>query len=339
MRKSGVTAVQTLASIIIVLIGAGIILYFLAYLPYKEEISKQACHQSVILRSKSIAGLKPGQALVPLNCKTEKIVIKTTDEERIKREIANAMYDCWWMLGEGKLEFFTPDFAASWGLHKIMSKCVICATIEFDEKVRQKNMEIDIVPYLATTKIPKKNLTYLEYFSETAGASLPTGIKAPTIKTSKKYAIVYMGIKAPELWRPAVKTLGTIVGSAFIFGGLKGAATGGAVGGLVGGFKGVGSLMKFLNPIKSITTQGVMLTEHGPVYLAETTATALSKPSLIGLCALAVTLIAQTGVTAWNQQIAAVHCDGSREGCNMLILTPLDAEHIKNYCSRIESIP
>lgn len=194
MKKSGVTAVQTLASIIIVLIGAGIILYFLAYLPYKEEISKQACHQSVILRSKSIAGLKPGQALVPLNCKTEEIVIKTTDEERIKKEIANAMYDCWWMLGEGKLNFFSRGWTKD-------VYCVICSRIKFDEKVQEKIKKInDLDSYLQNTKIPKHNITYAEYFTTEKAPQIAK--ESPvSLDTDKEYLLVYALIErtaAPE---------------------------------------------------------------------------------------------------------------------------------------------
>ena len=103
MRKKGATVQTIIISIIILVTSAAIIFFFLKAFPYKETIDKEACHQSVILRNNALLKGEFGLE-IPLNCKTQRIKISSTNEESIKREIADAMYDCWWMLGEGKMQ-------------------------------------------------------------------------------------------------------------------------------------------------------------------------------------------------------------------------------------------
>ncbi len=335
-KKAAGLVQATIISLIILVVGAAVILIFLHYFPFTQIVDKEACHNSVILRSQKL-----GEMLVPLKCKTQYITIDTSDEEKIKRIIADAMYDCWWMLGEGRYDFFPEKESVNFGLHKLESSCVICSVIKFSDKVKKENLNINIVEYLNNHIIPGKNITYVQYFSNSNETIRPADLKlAPTISTSKDYAIVFMGVKSPELWEPVVKDLGILVGGAFLFGASSGAATGSLTKGIVGGFRGVGKLIQFLKPIKTISTQGIMITETGArIPLAETTMTVASKAGITALVALGITMIAQTGVTIWNQQIAATYCDGSKKGCFSLILTPLEASNITKYCTSIESIP
>jgi len=189
INKKGIE-MRVLIGIIIILVSAAIIFYFFKMLPYKETVDKEACHQSVILRSQKIAGLKPGQLLkFPLNCKTQHMKITSTNEQEIKREIANQMYDCWWMLGEGKKNFFGR--LPTLGAYK--SNCVICSIIEFDKNVKEKVPEIkDLNQYLMNTKISQKNKTYWQYItnSEAPIVFKDENEKGP-IKTNTKYAVVY----------------------------------------------------------------------------------------------------------------------------------------------------
>lgn len=179
MDKRGVTVQSTLIGIIIVILSAAIIFLFLRALPYRETVDKEACHNSVILRSSAILrGESIIPATMPLNCKTQEIVISSGNEEFIKREIANAMYDCWWMLGEGKLDFFPESGWKDWGVPGLgtsKANCMICATIKFEGAAKGK--QIELLNYLEETKIPTKNITYLEYFSEEPGAKLPVDSK------------------------------------------------------------------------------------------------------------------------------------------------------------------
>lgn len=253
MNKKGIE-VKVLISILIILLSAAIIFYFFKMLPYKETVDKEACHQSVLLRSQKIAGLKPGQLIgIPLNCKTQHMKVTSTNEQEIKREIANQMYDCWWMLGEGKKNFFgrLPTLGAYKG------NCVICSIIDFDKNVKEKVPEIkDLNQYLMNTKIPQKNKTYWQYITNTEAPIVfkDENEKGP-IKTNTKYAVVYAlsdrsilnsilagftcGLIAAKGGAIAGGAIGSAVGTIIPVGGtVAGGAAGGAIGAGVGFFIG-----------------------------------------------------------------------------------------------------
>jgi hypothetical protein len=209
---------EFIVAVIILLFSAAMIFIFIEKARLSEVSGKQACRQSVELRSEKIAkGLAAaGITEVPLNCKTEPITISTTNEEEIKEKIANAMQECWWMLGEGQLVFFTDL--------KERSHCLICSTIEFDEKVQKKIKQVEMLEYLSTTVIPGKNLTYLEYLS---GANQPLQLQSEqkfNIDTSKKYAVLFITGKSDVL-EGYLKT---------VAGGIAGAAVGGTGGAVAG---------------------------------------------------------------------------------------------------------
>ncbi len=224
MRKKGATVQTIIISIIILVTSAAIIFFFLKAFPYKETIDKEACHQSVILRNNALLKGEFGLE-IPLNCKTQRIKISSTNEESIKREIADAMYDCWWMLGEGKLNFFKRDPY----LEYYKSHCIFCTIIEFDENVQERLPEIKgMNEYLAETNIPTKNITYWQYFTN---SEIPIVTKAEeelgAINTNEKYAVVFvLSERTTLLSSVAGGTCGLIAGA-------KGAAIGSAIGSVV----------------------------------------------------------------------------------------------------------
>jgi hypothetical protein len=187
--------------------------------------------------------------VTPLNCKTQEIKITTTNEEMIKREIANSMYDCWSMLGEGKLDFFGNDVWGTAGAGKSKSACVICSTIEFDDQLLQHPKELELLKYFQETKISDKNITYLEYFSDQNGAKLTTiPPKADLLKTNQTYAVIFMGIHGGSFRDALVRVIGVAAGGAVIGGGLGGPT--GAGWGLLLGTVGE-SVMQIFNQIGS----------------------------------------------------------------------------------------
>lgn len=196
MNKRGVTVQSMLIGIIVVLLTAAILFFFFKALPYKETVDKEACRNSVVLRNNVFTGgTEITPALIPLNCKTQEIKISSTNEEFIKREIANAMYDCWWMLGEGKMNFFEKKLERD-------SYCIICSTIEFDENVQKKLPKIEgFKEYLLTQTIPSKNITYLQYFvgPEIHFTEKNLVMEEIPLLTNKKYAIVYSIVKRDKL--------------------------------------------------------------------------------------------------------------------------------------------
>lgn len=263
MDKRGQLTVQSmLIGIIVIVLVAAIIFFFIKAFPFIETVDKESCHQSVVLRSQSIAGIEPGKALAPLNCKTQDIKIDSGNEQFINREIANSMYDCWWMLGEGKLNFFGDesfrDVRITWneGPYTARANCIICSTIKFSEAAKNKNL--DTVSYIAETKIPSKDITYLEYFTQ-PGTKLPTGVSVNKVDTNQDYAIVFMNIKGGSYWN-AIKAAGGLMGGGaivgFKIGGLQGAAIG----------AGIGDILNQLNAIKEYGNARVAATRCDGSY-------------------------------------------------------------------------
>lgn len=243
MNKRGASVQNIIIGIIILLVTAAIIFFFFKALPYKETVDKEACHQSAILRNNMFLKGEFGPQ-IPLNCKTQEIVISSTSEEEIKREIANAMYDCWWMLGEGKLNFFQrkPTFNDP-------SYCVICAIISFDENTQKKVPRIEgMTNYLILTKIPQKNITYWDYI--TSGEAPLKDVADPVVlETNRKYAIIYSLTEKSTLagylgGGSMGAVIGTLAGAAvgtLVFPGggtVAGVAIGSKIGMVIGGIAG-----------------------------------------------------------------------------------------------------
>jgi hypothetical protein len=202
--------------------------------------------------------------LFPLTCKTEEITIDTTNQEDIKRTIANSMYDCWWMLGQGEMEFFTDE--SWWSLKNLLAtekaNCVICSEIKFKDNVKKKNIELDIADYLETTKIPMKDVTYLEYFLGESDKKFPVDVQTPKMSTNKDYAVVFLAMKGPKTISTLKEAGATGIVSGMLIGAGVGALAGGVgaiPGALIGAFAGLisGGLMggasATLNTIASVS--------------------------------------------------------------------------------------
>lgn len=177
-------------AVVIIIVSFIVILFFYWQYNWKGEINKQTCHQSAVLKASMPKILDRPVAVLPLRCKTEKICITekffgteckgfkgekdidvrrvSTDEkkqiEEIKDIIANSLYDCWSMMGEGKLDIFSREFAAK----KYSSRCVICARIDFDNELKEelkgeRGYISGLSEYLDTKPIPNKNMNYSQF--------------------------------------------------------------------------------------------------------------------------------------------------------------------------------
>jgi|GEM_PF-1202557 len=326
-NKRGITIQSMVIGIIILLIVTAILLFLFKAFPFQQTIDTEACRQSVLLRSQAIAGLQPGQLLgIPLNCKTKEITISSTNEEFIKREIANAMYDCWWMLGEGKMQFWSEsawkEFAIP-GAGVVKSSCVICSTIRFDEKVKEKKLSLDMATYIEQTKVPSKNITYLEYFTEETGTKLPTDVLAPPITTDQDYVILFMGIEGDEWWEPWWHDLQAI-----------GGLTAGSL--FLAGPKATGALYKGAFKVASSN----IATISRVVPAVESSADPVIKTFAIkAWWLIPIFMATQLGTNRWNSAIVASHCNQETKGCMQVMLLPMNASAIGPVCSTIESIP
>ncbi|MBU3907000.1 MAG: hypothetical protein KKA64_01985 [Nanoarchaeota archaeon] len=182
LNKKGEMSSTMLVTIILLIIGFVIILWFWYQLNPTGKIDQETCHESVLFRSTfNLGPFEPGRNIIPLKCKTEKIcfgencegmiptkesVVNQVDlnkdnqkaKEQILETIANAMYDCHSMLGEGKLAFmpkttFTENY------------CIICSRFEFDKETQKQVDSItykEFYDYLLKKKTPDGK-SYLEY--------------------------------------------------------------------------------------------------------------------------------------------------------------------------------
>lgn len=143
MRKIGKRGDGTHYGIIFALILGLVIIaisvYFLFYEYFSEEdISKETCRQSIILRAslpqKDLAlWTVSSKDWMPLRCKTEVININYKDVKKARTAFDNALLDCWSLVGNGDWKIF-PVKSGSWGFK---SHCIVCSRIHIDNQVRQ----------------------------------------------------------------------------------------------------------------------------------------------------------------------------------------------------------
>lgn len=157
---------------IIILIASFIIVLFLLFrLNLGETTNKEVCHNSVVLKGKS--GIFAGS----LNCRTNYLCISggedcegipTTstievdpnNKNETMKALADEMSDCWWMFGEGKIDYADRGTFSR-------TACSICSIVEFDETLHGISISYDeFYNYLRTT--PKtSSQTYLKYLYST----------------------------------------------------------------------------------------------------------------------------------------------------------------------------
>jgi hypothetical protein len=190
--KQADLTMKTLVTVILLIIGFGIVLFVYYQLNWTGQVNREVCHQSVITRATlpSTAGIRE---YVPLKCKTRKVCIttgliggncqefkneegitklKVKNKEQIERFIAQDMIECWSMMGEGKVSVF-GDWLTGYGIGKVGSSCVICSRIAFDKvKLQEAGIyveEIDVLTYMLTHKVPDKNISYYNYMAGEGG--------------------------------------------------------------------------------------------------------------------------------------------------------------------------
>jgi len=165
--KKGELTSKQLITIIILIISFVIILGFFFMLHLKSTIDKESCRNSVIMRG----ALPAGKDMVQLKCKTQDVclsmgggcdvsrkdmvIIKVDNENELIEEMAGLLYDCWWMMGEGKVDYMSSGMGIS------EAYCSICDKIYFDSEIQKKYPEgisyLKIYDFMKTNKIPNKD--------------------------------------------------------------------------------------------------------------------------------------------------------------------------------------
>ncbi len=169
MKKGEITSNQ-IVILVILIVSFAVILFFWLSFGIKGTTDKEICHNSVITRG-SVPVFKD---TVELQCKTQKVcitadscedegkyeeIIKVKSKDELKNEIIDLMYDCWWMMGEGKVDY------QSSGAWKNLY-CAQCAIIDFDDSVKKQYGDISYIELLNSMRsnsLPGKDMNYMEY--------------------------------------------------------------------------------------------------------------------------------------------------------------------------------
>lgn len=247
--KRGDITTQQIVILIILIASFVIILFFLFILNFGKTGDKEICHNAVVTRGTNVL---PEES-IPLNCKTSYICItkdgtcekmsgsyekKTAKKkEEVYNILANEMADCWWIFGEGKINYIGKEFKSD-------LYCSICSQINFDNSLNMfENGEIDkklFYDYLAKINISEKEISYLEYLNGLKNANaIEERLKQNSsefgkINLAKQYYVI-MGIFSET---GLVQWALSGVGVGMIIGGIVGGPVGIIIGGVVGGVGG-----------------------------------------------------------------------------------------------------
>jgi hypothetical protein len=280
---------------------------------FPTTVDKYACRASVDARAGHFLGLLAGKGghitpeIYPLACKTQQLSISSSKDDEINSKLANALSDCWWMLGEGQKDFIAPN---NWlkleragdivGLER--STCIVCSEIKFNDAAKNKN--IDLMNYLKNTPTGQnvtpegQSMTYFQYLYGT-NTELPTSVTVAPLDTNNDYAIVFTGIRGAYVKDQLVKAgvMGTAGGIAF------GAASGAAIGAFGGPIGAAGGAI--IGAIAGVIGGGT----------------------------------AGTASLAANAYASSLYCDGKTGGCYSLMLIKESPAELAKACQKIESIP
>ncbi|MFW6311947.1 MAG: hypothetical protein ACOC1K_06910 [Nanoarchaeota archaeon] len=152
--KKGEIAREFLGRLIIIMLVLSIVLVFVNKWQDATNDAARATNCKASVKANAalhLKGVELSKRINEVNCPTQEIVIeKKTEDEEIKRIIADSMAECWDMYGEGKLELFGDE-----GIY-----CAVCSYIEFEEK--DKEIE-GFYEYLQKQKMSNSKLTYQEF--------------------------------------------------------------------------------------------------------------------------------------------------------------------------------
>ncbi len=340
MQKRGELTSSQIITLVIAIAGFVIVLtVLLVFLDIDSQTDEEICKLSVLTRA---TAPDAAQAKVPLQCTTKKICLSTkrgdkcpeqyageknivsvqistdptTGAKQIAETTANAMLDCWNMMGQGKLDLFgggkdsgiLATLTTATNLKVAKSTCIICTRVAVSKEVSPNIIEeVDINKYIETARPdPKSSKTYLNILTDDQVQAFPKKFEdsfQQDTEATNEIALIFMQIITEETPFEAGTTTATYTG-AFIF----------------AGSSGLGPLGKLL------TLKGTVL---GAVAGAAVTG----------------------GVAAYQSHqsrlVSAGYCgeftterEEEKDGCS--ILTGMDyhqIEKINDFCSRVEGNP
>lgn len=205
-KKKAELTTQQIVIMIVLIASFAIILIFFFTLDLGKTTDAQICHNSVVMASKNKLGGEVNCniqytciALKNDDCSNfnynKKIEIEldeqsiTTTRTELSKAIANEMATCWWMFGQGKIDY-AQDLK---GIH-----CAICNELMFGDKL-QKKMNLKYSDFIKDISRQKKDesQTFLRYLYETSSINnireqnkyIQDNFDKP-IELNKKYLII-----------------------------------------------------------------------------------------------------------------------------------------------------
>ena len=171
-NKKGEITTSKIVTIILLVLGFGIALYFWFTVNLGNLTDEQICHNSVIQKA-------TGQGIVgKLDCRTQYICISGGGEceginpsdtisvdagnkEEIMKAIADEMATCWWMFGEGQADYIGFGSTSYIG----STACAACSIIKFDNNIQERSYIIPTSEFWAYLNSIKKgdSQTYFSY--------------------------------------------------------------------------------------------------------------------------------------------------------------------------------
>lgn len=353
--------------------GISLLLIFAGKLFLDFNSEQDVCQQSVVLRATMPQVL---ENFVPLRCKTQKycvvgsnsgncksiygenvktvkIKVKTTTE--LERFLTDQLLSCWIMMGKGKLSLFNQAIAQNYGFDTIYPSCVVCSRIGFDFSSLSKiNLEnVDVLNFMASYKIKGKDMTYLDYFSDSSGKiGIEEGItleslaknmqdyinKTLTSETEKAKEISELDAAVNAAKSEQIKInyeASNEVGIVFMqitapgHGDTFLKTVGTIVGVEIGGYLKAPTIMNSAN--------------KGAWALMKKIGGSVKGGSLLTLTLAIAALDVQQAFVGYNRAVAAGYCgqfstgDQAREGCSAVRLINYNADSISEVCQNIES--
>ena len=179
INKRAELSTQQIVLMIILIASFAVILFFLLRLNIGEKSEEQLCRNSVLQKA-SVFSEAPLQCYRNYICITEdgsceELIkpekVKVNSLEEVYKTLANEMADCWWMFGEGKVEYVGKDFTKN-------NYCSICSQIYFDDSLEaidgvenKKISKDELYEYMIKNEY-SKNKTYSQYLLGTNDLSI-----------------------------------------------------------------------------------------------------------------------------------------------------------------------
>ena len=163
-KKKAELTTQQIVMIIVLLTSFVILLVFLFKVNFQGTSEKEVCQSSIQLTGKTSFFGK-------IDCKTNYVCISgggeckgftsretvninlndKSSKNKIMKALADKMVDCWWMFGEGKINY------VDWKAFSTRV-CAVCSEIAFDEKLIS-NKEFNSISYADFYSFLKTNYT------------------------------------------------------------------------------------------------------------------------------------------------------------------------------------